>query len=75
LENEAGIGDAGEWHLDIDKKELRWESYVKAGYYVGFPITIPNGSRLLTRRPHRVFSLNFFLLQFLVILVIGTQWR
>ncbi|THH12665.1 hypothetical protein EW146_g7483 [Bondarzewia mesenterica] len=23
-----------EWHLDIDKKELRWESYVKAGYYV-----------------------------------------
>ncbi|KAI0052334.1 galactokinase gal [Auriscalpium vulgare] len=22
-----------EWHLDIDKKELRWESYVKAGYY------------------------------------------
>lgn len=23
-----------EWHMDIDKKELRWESYVKAGYYV-----------------------------------------
>jgi galactokinase len=22
------------WHLDIDKSELRWESYVKAGYYV-----------------------------------------
>ncbi|EIM91604.1 Galactokinase [Stereum hirsutum FP-91666 SS1] len=22
-----------EWHMDIDKKELRWESYVKAGYY------------------------------------------
>ncbi|KAK1223505.1 galactokinase [Marasmius sp. AFHP31] len=22
-----------EWHLDINKKELRWESYVKAGYY------------------------------------------
>ncbi|KAH7913500.1 ribosomal protein S5 domain 2-type protein [Hygrophoropsis aurantiaca] len=21
------------WHLDIDKTELRWESYVKAGYY------------------------------------------
>ncbi|OSC97727.1 galactokinase gal [Trametes coccinea BRFM310] len=21
------------WHLDIDKRELRWESYVKAGYY------------------------------------------
>ncbi|TRM64531.1 GHMP kinase [Schizophyllum amplum] len=21
------------WQLDIDKKELRWESYVKAGYY------------------------------------------
>lgn|SRR6267142_7265989 len=29
------VGDIGEWHLDIDKKELRWESYVKAGYYVG----------------------------------------
>jgi hypothetical protein len=23
-----------EWHLDIDTKELMWESYVKAGYYV-----------------------------------------
>ena len=22
-----------EWHLDIDPRELRWESYVKAGYY------------------------------------------
>jgi len=22
-----------EWHLDIDKTRLRWESYVKAGYY------------------------------------------
>ncbi|RDB29227.1 Galactokinase [Hypsizygus marmoreus] len=24
---------AEEWHLDINTKELRWESYVKAGYY------------------------------------------
>jgi len=24
-----------EWHLEIDTKQLRWESYVKAGYYVG----------------------------------------
>lgn len=23
-----------EWTLDIDKTQLRWESYVKAGYYV-----------------------------------------
>jgi hypothetical protein len=23
-----------EWHMDIDKRELNWESYVKAGYYV-----------------------------------------
>ncbi|KAF9001591.1 galactokinase gal [Cyathus striatus] len=23
------------WHLDINTRELRWESYVKAGYYVG----------------------------------------
>lgn len=22
------------WHLDINTHELRWESYVKAGYYV-----------------------------------------
>lgn len=22
------------WHLDINTRELRWESYVKAGYYV-----------------------------------------
>jgi galactokinase/N-acetylgalactosamine kinase len=22
------------WHLDINTKEQRWESYVKAGYYV-----------------------------------------
>lgn len=22
------------WHLGIDKSQLRWESYVKAGYYV-----------------------------------------
>ena len=34
VENE-GVGDIGEWNLDIDKKELRWEGYVKAGYYVG----------------------------------------
>lgn len=24
-----------QWHLDIDTNQLRWESYVKAGYYVG----------------------------------------
>ncbi|KAL4261070.1 Galactokinase [Pleurotus pulmonarius] len=24
---------AEEWHLEINPKELRWESYVKAGYY------------------------------------------
>ncbi|KZV94715.1 Galactokinase [Exidia glandulosa HHB12029] len=23
----------GKWHLDIDTTELRWDSYVKAGYY------------------------------------------
>jgi len=25
---------AEEWHMDINTKELRWESYVKAGYFV-----------------------------------------
>jgi len=24
---------ASNWHMDIDKNQLRWESYVKAGYY------------------------------------------
>lgn len=23
-----------QWHLDIDTSQLRWESYIKAGYYV-----------------------------------------
>ena len=41
LEHEARVGDVGEWHLDIDRKEHRWESYVKAGYYVGVPTTYP----------------------------------
>lgn len=27
------------WHLDINVKELRWESYVKAGYYVSSDTT------------------------------------
>ena len=27
-----------EWRLDIDKEQLRWESYVKAGYYVGVDV-------------------------------------
>lgn len=27
-------GAGGSWTLDIDKTQLRWESYVKAGYYV-----------------------------------------
>ena len=26
--------DEGAWDLDIDKEQLRWESYVKAGYSV-----------------------------------------
>lgn len=26
----------GDWTLDIDKTQLRWESYVKAGYYVRY---------------------------------------
>ena len=31
----APVIDASEdWQLDFDKEQLRWESYVKAGYYV-----------------------------------------
>jgi galactokinase len=26
-----------EWHMDLDKTQLRWESYVKAGYFVSLP--------------------------------------
>ncbi|KAI0312445.1 galactokinase gal [Amylostereum chailletii] len=35
ITEDPGVADVHveEWHLDIDKKELRWESYVKAGYY------------------------------------------
>lgn len=31
---EADAVRAESWYLDINKRELRWESYVKAGYYV-----------------------------------------
>ena len=44
VENEAGVRGAGGWHLDIDKKELHWESYVKAGYYVSTTIAYPTDS-------------------------------
>ncbi|KAI0058747.1 galactokinase gal [Artomyces pyxidatus] len=33
-----------EWHLEIDKKELRWESYVKAGYYGVLNHSFPTAS-------------------------------
>ena len=42
--NEVGVRGGGEWHLDIDTKELRWESYVKAGYYVSTVIAYPTDS-------------------------------
>jgi hypothetical protein len=38
-ENDA---DIKEWHISIDHKVLRWESYVKAGYYVGTPLAYQN---------------------------------
>lgn len=25
---------SSDWYIEIDKTQLRWESYVKAGYYV-----------------------------------------
>ncbi|EIW84610.1 galactokinase gal [Coniophora puteana RWD-64-598 SS2] len=28
-----GFAPVRQWHLDINRSELRWESYVKAGYY------------------------------------------
>ncbi|KAH8092569.1 Galactokinase [Cristinia sonorae] len=32
-EEQGNLYLESDWHLDIDKRELRWESYVKAGYY------------------------------------------
>jgi hypothetical protein len=34
-ESEADTREPGEWHLGINHEVLHWESYVKAGYYVG----------------------------------------
>lgn len=36
----AGAVRAESWYLDINKRELRWESYVKAGYYVSPPVML-----------------------------------
>lgn len=36
----AGVVDGDSWSLDIDKTKLRWESYVKAGYFVSPPILL-----------------------------------
>ena len=33
-------GDDGGWSLEIDRTQLRWESYIKAGYYVGNSLSI-----------------------------------
>lgn len=38
-----------EWHLDIDKRELRWESYVKAGYFVRLFVCSSWGHALIFR--------------------------
>ena len=40
------------WYLDIDKRELRWESYVKAGYYVS--VLLIRSSLLAVLFPLRV---------------------
>ncbi|KIP05414.1 hypothetical protein PHLGIDRAFT_30927 [Phlebiopsis gigantea 11061_1 CR5-6] len=41
-----------QWHLDIDPRQLRWESYVKAGYYgVLERFFTPSGSAALESEP------------------------
>jgi len=35
--------DQDSWFIDINTKELRWDSYVKAGYYVRFWNPLPTG--------------------------------
>ncbi|EMD32074.1 hypothetical protein CERSUDRAFT_119060 [Gelatoporia subvermispora B] len=42
------------WHIDIDKKELRWESYVKAGYYGVLNRFFSNASASSTPEDHPV---------------------
>jgi galactokinase len=36
----AGARDQDAWLIDINTNELRWDSYVKAGYYVSFLHTL-----------------------------------
>ncbi|CCM02772.1 uncharacterized protein FIBRA_04880 [Fibroporia radiculosa] len=45
---------AESWHMDIDTKELRWESYVKAGYYGVLNHFFPAAAGSTTTGPHPV---------------------
>jgi len=42
----GGEGRAEVWFLDIDTTVLRWENYIKAGYYVRSTQKLPDGSPL-----------------------------
>ena len=33
ISEDPSVSQNVQWHIDIDKTQLRWESYVKAGYY------------------------------------------
>jgi galactokinase len=54
-EEEVHVED---WHLEIDKTELNWESYVKAGYYVCVSNALAHEHNLIS---FRVFSTDFFI--------------
>ncbi|EJU04910.1 Galactokinase [Dacryopinax primogenitus] len=47
------VGEEGKWDLGIDTRELRWESYVKAGYYgvlnhhLAHPTSVPQSMNML----------------------------
>ena len=47
------------WHFDINTEELRWESYVKAGYYV-CPFLYYHGGLVMDPSWFRVFSIIIF---------------
>ena len=50
-------GSEGSWAMDIDKTQLRWESYVKAGYHVRFSVSHRNCllmSLICAGRPRKV---------------------
>ena len=56
----AGAVKGDAWTLEIDKTKLRWESYVKAGYFVSCLIYAYSCMRLIGHAPHQGVLNKFF---------------